>query len=297
MIHQAEPQTKTSGFRIVPVVALLTAGAIGLGFGICQVGPGNFRMHVEKALTHLCLPFGLLWLTLSAVLLWSYVWRESPESVALIRLRRLLAVIWIAMYLIGNGAIAKRATRQLDSDYCQINLNDIQPLDAVVVLGGGMATRPDGNPQLDFGGDRVVMAARLYHTNRVKKIVCTGSLLPGLDRTGANQSQLAIDLLEQIAVPPEVMLAIGGRNTTEEMAILGEMFDAEDRVGLITSGWHLKRALRLAANENFFPVPIPADFRAPPDLAPTILDMIPTSDAAETNAVTAKEWLAWFVGR
>lgn len=281
----------------MPVIALLTMAVIGAAVGIRQVGPGNFRMNVEKALTHLCFPFGLLWLTLSAVVLWSYVWRESPESVVTIRLRRMLVVIWIGMYLIGNGVISKRATRYLDRPYCQINLDEIQPLDAVVVLGGGMATRPDGNPQLDFGGDRVVMAARLYHTNKAEKIICTGSLIPGLDRTGANQSQLAIDLLVQIAVPEDVMSAIGGRNTTEEMAILGKMFDADDRVGLITSAWHLKRALRLAANEGFFPVPIPADFRAPPDLTPTILDMIPTSDAAETNAVTTKEWLAWLVGR
>ncbi len=33
------------------------------------------------------------------------------------------------------------------------------------------------------------------------------------------------------------------------------------RVGLISSAWHLRRALRLAARHDFDPVPLPADFR------------------------------------
>ena len=48
------------------------------------------------------------------------------------------------------------------------------------------------------------------------------------------------------------------------MRSLAEILDGSQRVGLITSAWHMPRALRLARANGLNPIPVPADFVSPP---------------------------------
>ena len=287
----------------IRMLALLAVAVMAGGSALLGFGSANVRMIFEKVATHLVMPFGICWLLLSGAVFaigWS---RRSLVSSGLVKPQTLrftfrsLFLTWVLLYATGNGMIAKWAMRSLDRDFCQVDLDTIETLDALIVLGGCTTTRPNGDQQLNDGGDRVMTAARLYHAEKARQIICTGSLIPGLDRIGKEQSELAMDLLAEIGVPREAMQKIGGRNTTEEMAALGKMFAPQQRVGLCTSAWHMKRAMRLAANQGFHPVPIPCDFRTPPNMRPTIVDFVPTADASDAISLAAKEWLALLVGR
>ncbi len=74
----------------------------------------------------------------------------------------------------------------------------------------------------------------------------------------------ARQVLRELGVPAESIRKIGGRNTFEEMRHLRDLLGPEERVGLITSGWHMPRAMRLARAAGLHVEPLPAGFAAGP---------------------------------
>ncbi len=169
--------------------------------------------------------------------------------------------------------------------------------DAVILLGGGTGTRPGGLPELAFSGDRVFLAAQMYHAGQTKHIICTGTRIEQLDRSGANPGESAMELLQRVGVPGTCLTYVEGRTTAEEMRHLADIVSGDGRVGLITSAWHMRRAERLARARGLSVLPLPADFRSPVDMTPNLLDWIPDSNSAESVRLACKEWLAYWVGR
>ncbi|MHB8902668.1 MAG: YdcF family protein, partial [Thermoguttaceae bacterium] len=68
------------------------------------------------------------------------------------------------------------------------------------------------------------------------------------------------------------------------------------RLGLVTSAWHMKRALRLARVNGLSLQPLPADFRGTAiEWAPR--DFNPTGSGFLKSELACKEILAGLVGR
>ena len=67
-------------------------------------------------------------------------------------------------------------------------------------------------------------------------------------------------------------------------------------IGLITSGYHLPRAMRLAKTHGLDFDPLPADTRGPAGRR-GLGSVVPTVSAGDSIAQIAKEWLAWLIGR
>lgn len=261
------------------------------------VTSGDARLVVEKMMTALAMPYGMAWLVTSVMLLLSIYRKDRWLVVGLL-------TVWCLLYFFGNGYVARVLMRQIEAPYVAEILETkdgrrktVGPFDAVIVLGGGTALRPDGSAQVAKGGDRVVTAARLYHAGGAKKIICTGSLISGIDRYGMGQGEIAEQILLSLDVDPADIERVGGRTTAEEMKILADRFEDDSRVGLITSAWHLPRAERLANAEGFYPRPVASNFGSPPDMRPAVGDLFPSAQAAEAISRVVKEWLAGAVGR
>jgi uncharacterized SAM-binding protein YcdF (DUF218 family) len=248
------------------------------------------RVVVEKVLTQLALPYGMTWILVGLLALVAYARQNRFATWTLF-------IGWVAIYIAGNSYLARLGIRYLEQDYVQHELKDDTLFDTIVVLGGGATVRPNSTPQLNFSGDRIMTALRMYKHGMAKKIVCTGSRIAELDRVGFDQSQAAMDILIEAGIPESVVTKIGGRNTSEEMQTLGTLFQKSDKVGLITSAWHLPRAMRLANAQGFHPTAIPADYRSPPIMTPTIVDFVPCGEGAFTMQLFTKECLAKLVGR
>ena len=167
------------------------------------------------------------------------------------------------------------------------------------MLGGGGSTGPHDRHQ---GGDRLVLAAQLYHAGLAKQLICTGKKIAELSGGGVDPAVVSNDVLTKLGVPEVAIEMFGGRTTAEEMASLGKRFSSgDDRVGVVTSAWHLRRAIRLANRNDFFPEPLPADFLSGPDAEMTVgeilLSCCPSSSALHTTTKIGKEYLGALVGR
>ncbi|MEZ6060359.1 MAG: YdcF family protein [Planctomycetaceae bacterium] len=251
---------------------------------------------VEKVVTALVQPCGLLWLLLIGCM-----------SMAVNSRRRELIVVaacpLLLLTIAGNDVFAEWLVRTREGRFADIQPLSEQRLDVVVVLGGGASTGMNYRSQGNGSGDRLILAAELYHQGLTRKFICTGRKIGEMTNIDADPSQRSAEILMALGVPEAAIERFGGRNTSEEMTELGKRFNGTDqRVGLLTSAWHLPRALALAKRNGFEPDPLPADFLSKPSDIPRttaeiVHSLIPQSGPLDTTSMIVKEYVGTLVGR
>ncbi len=287
------PQPRLSRPTIVTGVAALGLAASPVLAGYLISG----KSIAEKIVTQLTQPTSLLLIGLIA--LGFGLVAQNRRSLGLIAILLGVFVWGISTEFIG-GRVVRNWERQITGSPWQ----SLDPLDTVVVLGGGTSKRPDNAPHLNQSGDRVATAVRLYHRGLVKHLVTTGDVLvmsgtlagefEDLDRPSVQ----TIALWSEMGIPKSSIDSLGGQNTASEMNELlrhPEWWENK-RCGLITSAFHMPRAIQLARARGMDLVPVPCDYRAySRPLTP--LDFVPDLYVLWTVHVCFKEWLGMRVGR
>ncbi|MEL7497876.1 MAG: YdcF family protein [Planctomycetota bacterium] len=285
-VTDGKPRTRTRYLAHLLLLGLV-AGLVLAGVGLV-----SGRTMVEKLITSLITPVGVIWIVLTLMVYFSLLNRRGWTAIASF-------ACWLILTITGNQIVANSLAIQLESDYQSINPYDGDPFELVIVLGGGTNTTISGQSQLAMNGDRVAVAARMYHGGQAKMIVCTGSQTYRSTPLDLHPREEAINILVGFGVPRESLLEMKGNNTSEEMQNL-KTWLAENRVdgriGVITSAWHLSRAMRLASANGLNVEPIPANFISEP-YAPNPNVIVPSADNLLITARVCKEMLAGFVGR
>ena len=277
-----------------PVFSVLFAWVLLIGGIIAHTYLNRGVVESLRAATSFVMPLSLIWLIVLASGIWCV--RRGSFKLGLAYL-----LLWVMIAVAFNSRTARYAIRQIEgvppaplADRTEL------PLRSVVVLGGGVYVNSSGTPELNRDGHRVFTAASLWHSGQTDSIICTGERA-GVDH---NQSEIARRLLKSVGVPDSVIYEIGGENTTQEMRILKNLLDnppgefkANGPVGLVTSAFHMPRALRLAKDNELELVPIPCCFRHAVTNEFVASDLIPTSDAGARMGLAIKEFLARLVGR
>lgn len=253
------------------------------------------RSAFEKVVTGLAMPCGVIWYLLSFGVFLSYRARQG-------KLTACLSLTWLLFTMLGNGYVCTMMMNQVEAEFLSINPLLEEPFDVVIVLGGGASTGASLRQQGNSSGDRLILAAQLYHRGLAKQLICTGRRIKELTNAEFDPSEQSSLVLQNLGVPEVAIEMVGGRTTSEEMKGLGKRFQGTDiRVGLVTSAWHLRRAMKLAQKNGFRPDPLPADFMSGPSqpwtLAEKLISCIPQADGFVINTRIAKEYLGAFIGR
>jgi uncharacterized SAM-binding protein YcdF (DUF218 family) len=272
---------------IFAAVIALTIIATGGWFGITMV---------EKLLTRLAMPVGLLWLVMISVTYAAMVSRQ--------RLVGILALIGLVLLTtFGNRYAANALVQSLEQPYIDQAAPEPGDVDTVVLLGGGATTNLRGRSQLAINGDRIAAAARLYHKASAAgitlRILCTGQQVYRVDDADLDPKEESKNSLIALKVSQQHLSTLDGINTYQEMQHLKEWLQQQSqghRVGILTSAWHLPRAMRLAEARGIEATAIPSDFRSS-FLVPSINMLVPTADALEISSISIKEYLAGLVKR
>lgn len=271
------------------------------GVGLIVLGLTQDRSVLEKVGTALVMPSGLLWillLTLSIHLCIQKKQDHAGQSGAVAAI-----VCFVVFSVAGNGFIANQMAAALEADYLTVDPLQELPLDVVIVLGGGGGLAANGRLQGNGSGDRLILAAQLYHQNIATKFICTGQRIKSMNSSGVDPAESSRDILLKLGVPNSEIEMAGGRNTSEEMQGLSARFrNSKLRIGLLTSAWHLPRAMRLAIRNGLQPIPLPADFHTAANnegltMGQLVESMIPNNFALGATCSFAKEYLAILLGR
>ena len=247
---------------------------------------------VQKYFGRLAMPLGLVWLALLFLALHQLM--RGSRRLGLVVLG-LFAALWLAC----NTLVGSWLIYALERDYHGPLPLD-EPYDAVMVLGGGTTSTPAG-PKLTFSGDRVATAARLYHAGKTTRVICSGYAIAALSSDGQGRSlgDESRVILNELGIDAGAIDVLDDpRNTSEEIAALAALIEARGygRVGLVTSAWHMRRAMRHAARHELALTPLVADFRGG-RRGPNILDLLPNGNGAFLVRSGAWELLGMAVGR
>jgi uncharacterized SAM-binding protein YcdF (DUF218 family) len=168
--------------------------------------------------------------------------------------------------------------------------------DAIVVLGGGIA--PAVPPEREFphlvnGADRVWLAARLYHKRVAPRIIVSGGGYMAdpevpITTEADGMRQFLIDL----GVPADSIAEEGKSNNTIENIRNVQAMVGNGRVALITSAYHMPRALQLAALAKLDAAPFPTDFRSLRETRPAWDDWVFSGGALEFSTIALREIIA-----
>lgn len=166
-----------------------------------------------------------------------------------------------ALYFCATPLAVRLVGLPLERPYLALQTPDRLPAaDAIVVLGGGVGASPAfAYPELYDAADRVWHAARLYHAHKAPLVVVSGS----------HDLYTTVPLLLDLGVPREAIVVDNdSRNTYENSRfterLLAEQLGAEGgrRILLVTSAWHLPRALGNFSRTALTVSPAPTDFTA-----------------------------------
>lgn len=267
----------------------VAALAAGLMIASVTTGLTFDQLTLEKTATLLLLPVGLSGLLLlSCVFYLGCIRRWCACAV--------MACLACAFWVLGSPLGAQKLSSSIERGFQPVDVNQVEPFDWLIVLGGGVMQLTNSGAQLTWAGDRVMLAARLWHAGKVRQLVATGG--PVWSDPGASSSKTD-EIWKEIAIPEENIKMVPGRNTSEEMARLKQFLKQRPvgRVGLLTSAWHMRRALRLAAEHKLYPLPVAADFYSAGTALPLPLAIIPDVGSLTRSSIVIKEWLAGLVNR
>lgn len=215
------------------------------------------RLIAMKVVAFLILPAGFLWMTGLVAVCWPGIRR---------RVRLPLLGLWILYILAGSPYLGNTLLRTLEQPFYALE-TPAEKLDVLVLLGGGTARTPGGNPALGTHGDRVLRPAIHYHNGLAAVLITTGRSITerGADRILSRETS---EIWQTLGIPEEAILEIPEpRNTAEELTAVAKLAEEHPEwraIGLSSSASHLPRALKEAARVGLQVIPVPSDFRSSP---------------------------------
>ena len=185
-----------------------------------------------------------------------------------------LGVLWVgAMPATGDLLLGG-----LERRWPAVRAAEIGQCDVVYVLGGYMhrKTGPDGEPQWNEAADRMMMGLRLVESGQAETLAV---------EQGAGWA-------EGVLGAGKVVRLRRMKNTAEEMAELRRLMAEKGwkRVALVTSAFHMTRAMMLAEQEGIRPVPVPTDYEAGVEER-RVDDFVPKGEGLEKTERALREWI------
>jgi uncharacterized SAM-binding protein YcdF (DUF218 family) len=170
--------------------------------------------------------------------------------------------------------------------------------DAIVVLGGGIA--PANPPERDFpslsdGSDRIWYAARLYKQGVAPRIIVSGGGFLAATGAATTEAEAMRRFLVELGVPDSAIVNEGkSDNTIENIQNVRAMVQ-DKPVALVTSGYHMPRALRIAKAAKLNAAAFPTNFHALRSTRPPWENWLPTIEGMGETLLALHEIVGiWF---
>lgn len=248
----------------------------GRGPAIDSVPPARILGRVlffNKLLPAFVLPIGIV--TLLILLAGWKKWRWAAWLAA------------AALLASSTGVVGNALLRSLENAYPARSIASLPEADAVLVLGGILSPGKATGLVTEWSEavERFEAGVEIVQRGKARLVLFTG------DPRGSEGSALQREAIER-GVPRERTAVIGAvGNTADEAAQLKRYAQQHGlkRVVLVTSAWHLPRAMRLFQGAGVELTPFPVDYRALPNTGLPYLDWIPNAGALGKTETALRE--------
>lgn len=231
----------------------------------------------------LLLPPGIFIVFLIAACIYAY------EKKA--KIRKILIAVTIIFYIINTDFFSGMMIRSLEKKHFP---PAVVRGDVIIMLGGG-ATRDtpnvDGEGHLSgYSANRLLTCAQLYNKLHVPVVISGGKVY----ETTGTEAEIARTILIGLGIPEDkILIDNRSRNTTENAKYCKEIVDKEgfESPILVTSAFHMERAVRQFKKYNVQVTPFPTDYQTNINYNFQIKDLLPSGSAINIINLSLKEYL------
>lgn len=209
-----------------------------------------------------CATQPLVWIALLLAVGTLLLWRSR-----LVAGRRWVLVALLGLLLLGWRPLPDRLMHRLETWYAPAGL-DVSAYAGVVVLGGAFEgtglQRGRKQPQLNAQAERMTEAVALALTHPQWPVVFTGGCMD-LGDGCLPEADLARRFFTRMGLPPERVRYESASRTTYENAVFTAQLPGLDKTQpwlLLTSAWHMPRAMAAFQSQGWNVTPWPVDFRS-----------------------------------
>lgn len=249
-----------------------------------------YVIHDEKILSNLLLPLPICLILLAIGLLVLLLTKARKTGITCIT-AGILLLLCFSINPIANELLIK-----LESQYQPLKTmpTDVQ---YIVVLGGGNggSRRFPPNTRLSSASlARLIEAVRLYRQNPNSILVLSGGRVFGsrADATVMNNTAVALGVKRN-----HMKIEAGSQDTLEEAQHLKPFIQGQKFV-LVTSAYHMPRAMEIFQQQDMHPIPAPTQFLTkrylhhPKYYFPSVVNLIHSDIALHEYMGIAWLWLS-----
>jgi uncharacterized SAM-binding protein YcdF (DUF218 family) len=215
----------------------------------------------------------------------------------------LAAFAALVLVAFGSGASSKLLLRTLEQPYIGTSIGSAPSVPAIVVLGGYLRFEPGVPRPIEIGSasDRLLCAAELYRAGKSPLILLSGGNVSFLTSTSALPEAVAASrVLEEWGIPQSAILIEDRSQSTHENAEFSHRILAGrgiNRILLVTSAFHMRRASGTFRQTGLTVIPFAADFLAQGDTPDLMLSLFPSANGLVDSGLAIKEWSGLMVYR
>jgi uncharacterized SAM-binding protein YcdF (DUF218 family) len=159
----------------------------------------------------------------------------------------------------------------------------------IVVLGGGNGLDPQASANNLLSAAalaRITEAVRLARALPDVRLIVSG---PGDVALGPTHAEVLARTAESLGIARQRILKIEDARDTEEEMQAVQRLAAGSRIAVVTSAWHLPRAIALCRSVGFDPVPCPTGYTAHPNDGTHWTDFLWEIDALDRSTLAVRE--------
>lgn len=205
---------------------------------------------------------------------------------------RWLGLAIAVLYALSIAPVSGFLLAPLEQAYAQPAVRAVQG-DVLVLLGGGVqAGVPDvdGTGQLSgAAANRFLTVLRLHHALHLPILLSGGTVMPG----DASESAVAKRMLLSLGIQENMIYTEEeSRNTAENAAFSKKICRAEGwkRPIVVTSAFHMPRAVFFFQREGLTVTPYPCDYHAGVGRSVTPYSFIPQASVLAESCLAVKEY-------
>ena len=244
----------------------------------------GYMLVVLKLLYAWLLPPGIFLLALLAV---NCFCRKTNNG-------RWLVLVFVLIYLLSIRVVSDRLIKPLEDLYEQPAVSNIKNVQAIVVLGSGSY---EGVPDFDGVGQnsesatvRLGVVLRLHRMLRLPIVLSGGCLFNDMD----TEASIEYRFLRACGIEDRYLIKEDrSRNTAENAKYVKQIYQQHHfkKVILVTSAFHMPRAVALFQRESMDVIPYPTDYKTDKKLRVNAFAFTPSADCLYHNSLAMKEYL------
>lgn len=246
-------------------------------------------IYLIKFIYGFILPPGLFVMLLAALVIW--LWRSSRRQAMV------LSGITLLLYLSMTPLVGDALIRSLEQRYAQpATITG----DVIVVLGGGATS---GTPDIDGEGNmlgsaanRLLTGVRLYRLSGLPILFSGGQVFSD----SGNEADTAKRQLLALGIPEADILTENQSLNTDQNAVNTAALMQElglRRPVLVTSAFHMSRAMAQFEQAGLEPLAYPTDYTASRNTSLYPGKLAPSGGALANTALALKEYLGLLAAR